>query len=136
MDTFAPFFVALLMTWIGMNNRTYGILKFLAGVVWFGVLAYWLNGLRPATIAVGSPADQIIILFLVGVGLSVMLMPWWYEKDKEGKEESRGKLRLPFISEDEEPEEPRFAPTRQERVTSYASRVNGALNGTRERRKY
>lgn len=133
MTMIAFFGGALIMTWIGMSNRTYGILKFLSGVFWFAVLAYWLNGLRPAAITAGSPADQIIILFLFGIGLAVMLMPWWYDKDKNGKD-TRGRFRLPFSDDDEDEMPERYAPTRQERSVAYSTRVNGALNGNRQRR--
>lgn len=124
--TLITFLVAsLIMTWIG-SKSSYWILKSLAGVLWFAVLAMWLNGSRPDSIVAGTPADQIVVLFLIAMGIAVFFMPMWFIKDEAG-----GRFKNPFKSKDDEEEtmQARYIPTREERIEAYRQRTRNAING-------
>ena len=118
------------LTFVSMKS-SYWILKSLSSVLWFAMLAYWGSN-KPASIVAGSPVDQIIVLFLIFMGIVMFFAPAWYSKDENGI----GKFRNLFKSpEDEENEaNDRYMPSMQERNSAYAERVRRALSGEITRR--
>lgn len=114
------------------SRSTYWILKFMAGLFWWVVALFWVSN-APAGITKGSPEDIAIIIALFFVGIAFMLMPLWYTKLQNGREIG-GRLRLPFMRNDEQEEEERmrrYLPSRSERVDRYVSRLESALRGER-----
>ncbi len=111
-------------------RSSYWILQFLAGTVWWAVGMYWINN-RPSTITQGDPEDIAVIGLLFFVGLAFMFMPYWYSKD-----DTRGRLRLPFMHTDEQEEaemKARYSLSRSERNAAYEARVKRALRGETRR---
>lgn len=135
--TLIGFFIfAGIMSFLGAKS-TYYILKFLAGVSWWALAMYWINS-PPSTITKGSAIDTVVIVLFFIIGIAMMFMPMWYEKQTNGGVEGRFKIRWPQMlggtSEEEENAPP--APTRSERTADYATRVNRALRGETRRRRY
>jgi len=123
--------LAILLVFAGIMSfiaarSSYWVLKFLAGLSWWGVAAFWIST-PPASITPGTPVDVIMIVLWFAAGLSFMVMTFWYTKTEEGQEVGRG-FRLPF----QKPPEP-SAPiqTRKDRAAAYQNRVNKALRGDR-----
>ena len=118
-----------ILTFVAVKSSYY-ILKFLAGVAWFGLGAWWIA--NPFTTQ-GEPTDVIMLIVVFVVGLAMMFMPLWYESQRNGT--TVGKFRIPFLSptEDEEESEKlaRSLPTRSERSAAYRERVDSAINGRR-----
>jgi hypothetical protein len=134
MTLIALFLVCGILTYVGVRSSYYP-LKFFAGVSWLFMMIYWL-GNPPSSIVVGSTTHTVGMLIFIGMSLAMILMPFWYTKNKDGVE--IGRFRVPFLSPTEEDEEAerqrRHTPSRQERTNAYADRLDAALRGERRRR--
>lgn len=125
--------VCAIITFAGAKTSYY-VLKFLAGLSWMGLAAFWLAN---PFIAQGSPTDVIIIMTVLFMGLGCMLWAFWTPSISNGRE-SGGRFRIPFVTptdEEEEAERQRsYRPTRAERNEAYSRRVDRALQGRIRRR--
>ncbi len=124
--------IAGVMSFLALRS-SYFVLKFLAGLSWWGFAVYWLSN-RPVAITAGSATDTIILLLLFFFGIAIMLMPFWYTKTEEGQEIGRG-FKLPFMKTPEEEEKANYHEGRGERNDAYRNRVYGALGGRRPARR-
>lgn len=120
------------MSFLALRS-SYWILKFLAGVSWWIMGMYWISN-RPVSITQGGAVDNAVIIALFIIGLAFMFMPFWRMKTESGREIG-GRFRLPFMGSEEEESRPP-APTRSERNARYRERVNSALRGRAERRRF
>jgi hypothetical protein len=131
MTLIAFFGFALIMTWIYLRNRAYWIMSLFTSAAWFFELAYWTTGGgRPTTITAGTPADQIIVYMMLGLGMLFIALPLFVENDGTL---GFGRFRVPAFIRGEE-EEPRYQsrPTsRRDRIEAYRARANNAMNGRR-----
>jgi hypothetical protein len=127
---------ALVMTSIA-TRTSYWILKMLAGFTWFAVAVYWKNNL-PSGITLGSTVDNVVLVILGGIGVAMMLMPFWYTKPINGQEVGAGfkALRSRFFGGEEGEEEETHEVSREERLAAHRNRVTRAIHGRVERRRY
>ncbi len=112
-------------------RSTYFILKFLAGLSWWGLAFYWHG--NPFDTASGS-AMTVIVIVVFFVGLALIAMPFWTTRIVNGKETNSGRFRLPFTKTDEELEEAKRKsklPSRDERLEAYKDRVDAVIKGER-----
>lgn len=125
--------LAGILTFAAIKSGTYFILRFLAGLAWWGLAFYWHN--NPFDTASGS-AMTVIIVVVIFVGLAMIAMPFWYSKVKDGKETGGGRFKLPFMKTDDELDEiakRNRLPSREERLDAYRDRVDAAIKGERIR---
>ena len=120
--------LALVLTWISARNHW--IYRFMAGIAWLGVAAYWVapNGIRPSAITAGSDVDRIFLVLFIGAGCAcLLLILYTYNTKNNG-----GVFKVPgfgAIKEGGEDEEEELAPSRRERNNAYARRTQAAING-------
>lgn len=127
-------FFPLGLTYIASRSSFY-LLKFIAGVSWWGLMAYWLAN-RPDSITAGSGVDTLVVALLVVIGLAVMFMSAWTTRTVNGVEKSGFNIRIPqFLggkTEEEEATERRLsARTWRDRRDIYQERLDGATRGRR-----
>jgi hypothetical protein len=125
MTLIAFFGLALILTWVAVKS-IYWPLKFLAGAVWFGILALWMNGVRPLNVVAASSTDTLFILIFSSMGLIMFAMIFWNPNDKA----TGGRFRFPGMATDEQRARSR-TPTREERREAYTRRADDAYNGRR-----
>lgn len=120
---------ASVVSFMGLRT-SYWPLKALAGIIWIGLAFYW-NGNLPTGITAGDTVDTFVYLVLLGLGLAMIFMPFWYTS---GGEQGKG-FRVTMnrlLGREEEEEKPE--PTRGSRASEYRDKVNSALRGNVRRR--
>ena len=123
--------ICLGLAWIASRN-SYWILKVLDGFFWWALAFYWV--LNP--IIDDASMKNILLMVLIGLGIACMFWPFWETRTLNGKETGSGRLRLPFMrtdSQEEELQKSRYSPSRYERNSQYAQRIDDARNGIRRR---
>src|SRR5450759_1869478 len=98
------FFAALILTWIGAKGHW--AYRFMAAVVWLALAAYWLAGNQPVTIVAGTPVDQILVIFYIGMGLVCLGMVFY----SYGENGNPGVFKLPWLPSLKDEREERSAP--------------------------
>ena len=120
--------LAVFLTWISARNHWF--YRFLAGIAWLGVAAFWVlpNGIRPSAITAGSDVDRIFLVLFIGAGLGCLLLILYTYNTQNGG----GIFRIPGLRAFREKgyeEEEEFDPDRRERNAAYAERTRMAASG-------
>lgn len=119
-------------------RSSFGALKLLAGLSWFGMLAFWVT-YPPAVITAGDAPHVAIILVLIGMGLMMSLMGLAKGISDTGGEPTAGKstgsrFRIPDWIKDKNSAEA-AQKRRSEDLVEYRNTVRKAARGGKTQRR-
>jgi hypothetical protein len=125
--------VAIGLTFTAIRSSYY-ILRFFAGVAWWGLGVWWIYN---PLMAGSNPVNDIVMILCFFGGFAMMLMMAWGFRTVNGRETGSFNVRLPqFLGgQPESEEEETITQTRnsRERRADYTTRANAATRGRRIR---